>query len=177
MGRSFLFLIFCAGLFGTMASNFELPAPRKEATAKTQIVDPSPDPSSSQADAGTIASLSGQTIIERSPDGHFYADVDINGATIHALVDTGASRIALTRDDARAAGIALSIGMNEVIGRGADGDIRGENIVLDRVSLGSASVEGISAIVLNSGQQTLLGQNFLSQFASVRIEGDRMVLS
>ena len=176
MGRSFLFVVFCAGLFGVMASNFELPAPRKAAANDVQMVEPEAAPQPSSAMSQTIANLAGEAVIERSPDGHFYADIEVNGATIHALVDTGASRIALTRDDARAAGIPLSIGMNEVIGRGADGDVRGENVTLDRVSLGPASVEKISAIVLNSGQQTLLGQNFLSQFASVKIEGDRMIL-
>jgi predicted aspartyl protease len=30
--------------------------------------------------------------------------------------------------------------------------------------------------VLNSGQQSLLGQSFLEKFSSVQIEGDRMVL-
>ena len=34
----------------------------------------------------------------------------------------------------------------------------------------------VDAIVLNAGQQSLLGQAFLSKFKSVQIEGDKMVL-
>jgi aspartyl protease family protein len=118
----------------------------------------------------------GAVELDRNDDGHFYADVRINGALVHMLVDTGATGVALSRADARSAGVATSIGMNDVVGRGADGDVRGEFVSLDRVELGSKRVEGIDAIVLNSGEQSLLGQSMLSQFGSVEIQGDRMVL-
>ena len=114
--------------------------------------------------------------LERRSDGHFYADVAINGAIIRALVDTGASEIALSREDAQTAGIATSIGMPNVVGQGADGEVFGEVVTLDSVSLGHRSVEGMPAIVLSSGRQTLLGQSFLARFESVEIRGDRMVL-
>jgi aspartyl protease family protein len=91
------------------------------------------------------------------------------------LVDTGASGIALSRDDARSAGVATSIGMNDVVGQGADGAVRGEWIQLDRVELGPVSATGLPAIVLNSGEQSLLGQAFLGKFAAVEIHGDTMV--
>lgn len=114
--------------------------------------------------------------LHRDPNGHFYADVQVNGSTLHMLVDTGASDIALSREDARRAGLATSIGMNEVVGRGADGDVHGEMARLDRVSLGQKTVEGLPAVVLNSGEQSLLGQSFLSTFDKVEIEGDKMLL-
>jgi aspartyl protease family protein len=118
----------------------------------------------------------GSIEIDRSANGHFYADVLINGASITALVDTGASGIALSREDARKAGIALSIGMPDVIGQGADGDVRGEFVKLNSVALGGKTVENMDAMVLNSGEQSLLGQDFLSKFESVEISGDTMVL-
>jgi aspartyl protease family protein len=115
-------------------------------------------------------------VLDRDSDGHFYADVKINGNSVHMLIDTGASGIALSRDDARAVGLATSIGMNDVVGEGADGVVRGEYVKLDRVELGPLSASGLDAVVLNSGQQSLLGQSFLSKFSSVQIERDRMVL-
>jgi aspartyl protease family protein len=118
----------------------------------------------------------GAVELARDPDGHFYADVQVNGATLHMLVDTGASTIALSREDARSAGLATSIGMPEVVGRGADGDVHGEMATLDRMTLGQKTVEGLPAVVLNSGEQSLLGQSFLSKFDKVQIEGDRMLL-
>ena len=123
-----------------------------------------------------FSSGDGSLALDRAADGHFYAEVRINGNPVHMLVDTGASGIALSRDDARTAGLATSIGMNDVVGEGADGVVRGEYVKLDRVELGPLSASGLDAVVLNSGQQSLLGQSFLSKFASVQIEGDRMVL-
>lgn len=118
----------------------------------------------------------GSLTLERNDDGHFYADVRINGNLVHMLIDTGASGIALSRDDAQTAGLATSIGMNDVVGEGADGAVRGEYVKLDKVELGPLSASGLDAVVLNSGQQSLLGQSFLAKFASVQIEGNRMVL-
>ena len=118
----------------------------------------------------------GTVELQRSGDGHFYADVRINGSNVHMLVDTGATSIALSREDARTAGLATSIGMPDVVGEGADGEVHGEFAKLDRVELGPLSVEGLDAVVLNAGEQSLLGQSFLSKFKKVEISGDRMLL-
>jgi aspartyl protease family protein len=114
--------------------------------------------------------------LTRDSNGYFYADVQINGAPVHMVVDTGATVIALSRNDAQMAGLATSIGMNDVIGEGADGMVKGEQVTLDRVTMGDKTVEAVPAIVLSNGGQSLLGQSFLSKFASVKIEGDKMVL-
>ena len=118
----------------------------------------------------------GEIALTREYNGHFYANVDINGSPIRVLVDTGASGIALSRDDARRAGLAVSAGMYDVIGEGANGDVHGEYVKLDRVSLGTKTAEQVSAVVLDEGAQSLLGQSFLSKFDAVEIRGDQMVL-
>lgn len=123
-----------------------------------------------------IDELNNAIELTRDQNGYFFADVQINGAPVHMLVDTGATVIALSRNDAQMAGIATPIGMNDVVGEGADGEVKGVEIRLDKVVLGDKSVEGLPAIVLNRGGQSLLGQSFLSQFASVKIEGDKMIL-
>lgn len=129
-----------------------------------------------QSNAQAVNELDKSIELTRDENGYFYADVQINGAPVHMLVDTGATIIALSREDARMAGIATSIGMNDVVGEGADGAVKGEQVVLGRVSLGGRTVEDLPAIVLNSGGQSLLGQSFLSKFSSVKIEGNKMVL-
>ncbi|HET7281102.1 MAG TPA: TIGR02281 family clan AA aspartic protease [Sphingomicrobium sp.] len=133
-------------------------------------------PVQSRAGSQSINALDQEIELTRDSNGYFYADVQINGAPVHMVVDTGATVIALSRDDARAAGIATSIGMNDVVGQGADGVVKGEQVSLDRVTLGGKTVEGVPAVVLSSGGQSLLGQSFLDKFASVKIEGDKMVL-
>ncbi|MCA1748686.1 MAG: aspartyl protease family protein, partial [Sphingomonadales bacterium] len=59
----------------------------------------------------------------RAPDGHFYADVRINGATVPMLIDTGASTILLSRTDAQRAGIQVASGDFTSVGRTVSGDI------------------------------------------------------
>jgi aspartyl protease family protein len=176
MGRGFLIFIFMAGMFGCMLSNgaSRMKSGSGNRFEQTSIDSAAENSTSSDHDSGSV---DGEAVeLERNSDGHFYADVQVNGATLHLLVDTGATDIALTRDDARNAGLAVSIGMPDVVGQGADGDVRGELATLDRVTLGEKTVERLPAVVLNSGQQSLLGQSFLSKFESVEIQGDRMLL-
>ena len=45
-----------------------------------------------------FGSQDGAVELQRSPDGHFYADVRVNDTYVHMLVDTGASVIALSRN-------------------------------------------------------------------------------
>lgn len=131
---------------------------------------------STTGDTATPQPLDGSIELQRNENGHFYADVQINGAEVHMLVDTGATGVALSREDARKAGIATSIGMNDVVGQGADGSIHGEYVTIDKMSLGGKTVEGMHAIVLDNGEQSLLGQAFLAQFASVEMHGNTMTL-
>jgi aspartyl protease family protein len=123
-------------------------------------------------------SYAGQDVVElkRQPDGHFYADVEINNMPIHILVDTGASGIALSRNDARRAGLTASVGMFDVVGEGAGGDVKGEFVTLDTVRLGKQTARQMPAVILDGGEQSLLGQSFLRQFQTVEIKNDMMVL-
>ena len=112
--------------------------------------------------------------LERESDGHFYVDARVNGGTVHFLVDTGASGVALTRNDARAAGLALDRGHDHV-GEGAGGAVMGQWVQLDRIEVGSRTLSGIPAVVLEGGEQSLLGQDVLRGF-DIEVHGDEMLL-
>ena len=122
------------------------------------------------SDSGT-----GAVTLSRSPDGHFYADVQVNGTMVNFMVDTGATGIALTHDDARRAGVMFH-GDPEVIGSGASGEVWGHIVRLNRVELGPKLASDTPAVVLEGGDRSLLGQSFLSRFGSVEIHGDLMTL-
>jgi aspartyl protease family protein len=118
-----------------------------------------------------------ETILPRHADGHFYADVTVDGRVIHFLVDTGASAIALTKEDASALGIALNPSELEIVGRGASGEVRGKFITLHHVQIDNKEAWDLHGAVLAEGLGvSLLGQNFLSQVGTVEIKGDRMIL-
>ena len=173
MLRVYLVIIAAMAIAASLVSR----APSLQPPQTHQDVRLVPPPPADDAQAEqTAARLDGAVVLQRSDNGHFYADVEINGVPVHMLVDTGASGIALSRDDARKAAIATSIGMNDVVGQGADGSVHGEWVTIDRMTLGPKTVEQTPALVLNGGQQSLLGQTFLKQFASVEIHGDTMTL-
>jgi aspartyl protease family protein len=176
MGRGFLMLIVAIGFTASLVGGMmQRPAATSD-TAAPLVASHEPAVSSAAEGEPSFASNDQSVELRRGGNGHFYADVRINGALVHMLVDTGASGIALSRDDARSAGVATSIGMNEVVGVGADGAVHGDVVRLDRVELGPLSAQDMDAIVLSNGDQSLLGQSLLGRFASVRIEGDRMLL-
>lgn len=171
MARNYLIFLVAAGIFGSVLSSggsrtnsVGEQSIGEHRTASRHESRPSPDLSSDAIE------------LQREYNGHFYADVQINGSPIRVLVDTGATGIALSREDAQRAGLAVSAGMFNVVGKGANGDVHGEYVTLDRVSLGNATAESVSAVVLDSGEQSLLGQSFLSKFETVEIKGNTMVL-
>jgi aspartyl protease family protein len=174
MGRGLLLLVIAIGFVSSLVGGVMRRAPATRADTQAHMVGPGEPAASTlppiyDATEGTVE-------LRRDGNGHFYAEVQINGAPIHMLVDTGATGIALSRDDARAAGVATSIGMPDVVGEGADGEVHGEFVTLDSVSLGGTTAEHMPAMVLNSGDQSLLGQEFLARFKAVEIHGDTMVL-
>jgi aspartyl protease family protein len=177
MRFGFFTFILAVGVFGSILSNGLSRGSSRSGNAMQDAIDAhGRDYAAAKAQSETAGPMDGTVELSREDDGHFYADVQVNGATLHMLVDTGASEIALSRDDARNAGLGVSIGMPEVVGRGADGDVHGEIATLDRVTLGEKTAEGLQAVVLNSGEQSLLGQSFLSKFDTVQIQGDKMLL-
>jgi aspartyl protease family protein len=173
--RMFLITIFAIGIMASMIGRLPSGRPSQEVLVINAAV-AADEAGGAQNAAPEATSQNGSLDIPRSDNGHFYADVDVNGTKVHMLIDTGATGIALSREDARSAGIATSIGMNDVVGEGADGTVHGEVVTVDRLSLGSVKAEAMPAIVLNSGGQSLLGQTFLAKFASVEIHGDTMTL-
>src|SRR5688500_2881518 len=105
MARTYLVFLLVAGVIAAMlpggrASN-SLPA----AEASESRFSESRRSSSSEEPVPSDA-----IVLDREYNGHFYADVQINGSPIRVLVDTGATGIALSRSDAQRAGIAVSAG-------------------------------------------------------------------
>jgi len=121
--------------------------------------------------------LAGETVLPRADDGHFYADVTVDGGSAQMLVDTGATTVALTGEDADAAGVRWTENEIRPVARGANGTVLGVPVMLERVQLGQLEAQGIEAVVIPEGLDvSLLGQSFLSRIQRVEIEQDRMLL-
>ncbi|PAX06928.1 retropepsin-like aspartic protease family protein [Sphingomonas lenta] len=116
------------------------------------------------------------TVLQRGDGGHFWATVEVNGQPVRFIVDTGASTVALSVADARKAGVAFDPARFEPIGQGAGGVVRGEVVTLGEVALDGKEATGLKAVVLDGGEISLLGQNFL-RIMNVEIKGDTMTLN
>ena len=183
MVRTYLIFLLFAGFFGAVLSNCSSQSVinASASSSAANAVDREKAYQAETLDKGNEVndnSYAGQEVVElkRQPDGHFYADVEINNMPVRILVDTGASGIALSRDDARRAGLTVSVGMFDVVGEGAGGDVKGEFVTLDSVRLGKQTARQMPAVILDGGEQSLLGQSFLRQFQTVEIKDDTMVL-
>jgi len=119
----------------------------------------------------------GQIELSRARDGHFYAVLEINGNDVEFIVDTGASNVVLTREDA--ARVGFDPDELSYLGRAntANGTVRTASVRLSTVSFGGTIVNDLRAAV-NGGPMfsSLLGMSYLSRFTRIEIEGDRLRL-
>jgi aspartyl protease family protein len=116
------------------------------------------------------------TVLERRSSGHFYVTATVNNTPIDFVVDTGASTVALTQDDAHRLGLNFNPAEFEVIGRSASGDIRGTPVMIDVIDIDGKRVPRVPAAILEGLEVSLLGQTYLSRINAVQMNGDRMVL-
>jgi len=86
--------------------------------------------------------------------------------------------VALSGEDARAAGLEWNDADLVPVGRGASGDVFGVPLRLSRIELGGIEARDVEAVIVPYGLDvSLLGQSFLGRVNGVRIEDDRMVLN
>lgn len=110
--------------------------------------------------------------------GHFQSDIQVNGQFVKALVDTGASVVAMSFEDARKAGILPPKG-DFVIGmQTANGVVRAARARIPELRLQSITVHDVEAVVLPQGaiNGTLLGMSFLKRLSSFEMNGNTLIL-
>ena len=111
--------------------------------------------------------------------GHFNAEASINGRPIKVLVDTGATLVAMSYEDAERAGVFVRDA--DCTGRvhTANGVARVARVRLDRVEIGDIRVYDVQGLVSERGAMTgtLLGMSFLSKLKKVQMENGKLMLS
>ena len=118
-----------------------------------------------------------EVVLPRGGDGHFYAEVASDTGKVMMLVDTGATVVALTGNDASMMGVDWSPGDVRPVARGASGDVYGVPVTIDRLEVGGIEARRVPAMVVPEGLDiSLLGQSFLSKVNRVEVAGDKMVL-
>lgn len=126
----------------------------------------------------TVFAEEGRIEVPQGPDGHYHMVLDINGTAVRFVVDTGASDIVLTREDAERVGIAVDglafLGQAQT----ANGVVSTARVRLDEVTLGPFTDRSVPALV-NGGDMrgSLLGMSYLNRFGEVSFGGGRLALS
>jgi aspartyl protease family protein len=121
----------------------------------------------------------GRTVeIGRANAGDFDVSAQINGARVAMVLDTGASSVVLTREDAKAAGLPLEVLNYTVAIDTANGRTHAAPVKLDRIAIGGLVERSVDALVAQQGtlKMSLLGMSFLNRLQSWEVSGDHLLL-
>lgn len=130
--------------------------------------------------SATVVDASGRrsAILYMGQNGHYQADATINGISIPMMIDTGATTIALSYEDADRLG--LNPGSLNFTGTvmTANGPARTAYVRLPEIEVGGIRRTNIAAGIAERGKLggSLLGMNFLSSLKSFSFSGNEMTL-
>lgn len=130
------------------------------------------------AGALSSAALAASAEIAADRMGHFITTAEIEHAAIKVLVDTGASFVALSYEDAEVAGLSPRTLTYDVPVVTANGQVEAARVVLSRVEIGNVLVRDVEGIVLPKGAYdgTLLGMSFLNKLSRFKVEDGTLYL-
>lgn len=115
-------------------------------------------------------SASTVTLQKDQRNGHFWTQAKVNTGSVRFLVDTGASTVALTLNDAKKSGIKIRDLKFNVPVSTAGGTNYGAYVKLERLSVGAITLRDIDALVIKEGLSTsLLGMSFLGELQKVEV--------
>lgn len=116
--------------------------------------------------------------IEGDGRGHFVADFRLNGQRIEAMVDTGATVVAINRSTARRIGLDLALSDFVHSVDTANGRTRAAGALIDRLEIGRIEVRDVQAVVLDDEALggTLIGMSFLNRLRKFGVENGTLLL-
>jgi aspartyl protease family protein len=125
----------------------------------------------------TAGSGVGDVTLRADTRGHFFANGSINGASVRFLVDTGASSIALSVDEARRLGVNYLAGVPGRVST-ANGTAAAYRVKFDTVRIGDITLNNVDGVVVDGMglNVALLGMSFLNR-TQMKRDGDTLVLT
>nr|WP_277349271.1 TIGR02281 family clan AA aspartic protease [Sphingomonas sanguinis] len=120
----------------------------------------------------------GTARIPIGPDGHYWANVRINGIERRMMIDSGATRTALSVATARAAGIDVKESPFGSLIDTANGPVTADHATVAKLGIGSIVLNDVGADVSPAfGDQDIIGMNVLSRLRSWRVEQGVLTLN
>lgn len=117
-------------------------------------------------------------VIHKGVSGHFETSVAIDGTSVRMLVDTGASSVVLSYEDAMRLGINPDNLVFSIDVATANGRARAAPVTLREVAIGPIVRGTVRGMVTEPGRldQSLLGMSFLETLGSIEITRDELRL-
>lgn len=123
--------------------------------------------------------LGRSVLIPADERGHFLAAFRVNGRQVDAMIDTGATVVALNLSTARKAGISISPGdfTNQV--ETANGKAKVAVIEIADLAIGRIVLKDVQAVVLEDKalQTNLIGMSFLKRLGKYQVEDGSLLLA
>jgi aspartyl protease family protein len=110
--------------------------------------------------------------------GHFRVEGRIDGQFVQFVVDTGASVVALTSEDAASLGIHPGPMDFRALVKTANGTVHAAPVLLNMIEVGNLIVRDVAAMVLpdRALSDNLLGLSFLSRLRHFEYTDGKMIL-
>jgi aspartyl protease family protein len=124
---------------------------------------------------GTPVQEGGETRIPMAIDGHFWVTARVNGKPVKFLVDSGATMTTIDREEAMAAGVAVSPRRDQFV-RTGNGIIRVSTGRADEIRVGGITRRDVGLQIADNDDLNVLGMNFLSSLDRWGVEGRWLVL-
>lgn len=121
---------------------------------------------------------SGQIELPRAPDGHYYLTALINGAPVRFVVDTGATGIVMSLNDARKVGIPEETLIFAGEAMTANGPVKTAPVSLKEFQVGPYADRNVRAWV-NGGKMdsSLLGMSYLQRYSKIEMTPRALLLT
>lgn len=172
-----LIVIAVAGA-AVLSHRVQTPPPGQPTRVSAAPVRPSP-PAAPQGVTPASRAQGNAVVLRAGAGGHYVAGFDLNGRRIEMLVDTGASVVALSHEDAQKIGLTPFPSDYTAPMSTANGVIKAARKTISEVRIDTIVVRDVQAVVMPPGalRGSLLGMSFLQRLSGFEIVGgDRLYL-
>jgi clan AA aspartic protease (TIGR02281 family) len=126
---------------------------------------------------GQSVTVTNSLTLRAQQNGHVFLTAIVNNAPIRFMVDTGATWVSLTHQDAVRAGVAGNLNYTLPM-MTANGPAKAASVTLGGVRIGQLEIDGVEATVMpEDAGVSLLGQSFLKRLQSYEMRGDVLTLT
>jgi aspartyl protease family protein len=159
-----------------LAPSADAPAPPR------QTVDPASTPDAPVVNTTPAPQPSGfgdELQLSAGAGGNFHVEADIDGATVPMVVDTGASFVVLSYEQADSLGFHPAASAFRWVSQTANGRSSFAKVTLPFIRLGSIEVDDVPAAIGSPGAiggEGLLGMTFLDRLRSYQVTDGSLIL-